>query len=40
MEQHEDGTLSRDDLTFEEILELLDECLEESGVKELNFNDE
>jgi hypothetical protein len=40
MEHNEDGTIDSEELTFEEVLEILNTCLDESGVQELNFNDD
>lgn len=38
MEYSEDGKVSSDDLTFEEIMGILQEHLEEPEVEELDFN--
>lgn len=40
MEYDENGRVNSEELTFEEVLEILDECLDDSGVEELDFNDE
>lgn len=40
MEQYEDGSINSEDLTFEEILEILETYLDDSEVEELDFNDD
>lgn len=36
----EEGNVDREDLTFEEVLDILKEQLDETGVEELDFNDD
>lgn len=36
----EEGNVDREDLTFEEVLDILREQLDDTGVEELDFNDD